>query len=46
MTMIDRHIFSQLISATALVLNQPESTLYDLLLDQWWGKVCSEKCDL
>ncbi|KJA30164.1 hypothetical protein HYPSUDRAFT_125792 [Hypholoma sublateritium FD-334 SS-4] len=38
MTMIDCRIFSQLISATALVLNQPENTLYDLLLDQWWGK--------
>lgn len=25
--------------ASAETLGQPESTLYDLLLDQWWGKV-------
>lgn len=39
MAMLDRQMFLQLISATAPVLNQTEATLYDTLLDQWWGKV-------
>ncbi|KAF7332027.1 Importin N-terminal domain-containing protein [Mycena kentingensis (nom. inval.)] len=34
--MADRQMFLQLIAATA-TSEMPESKLYDLLLDQWWG---------
>ncbi|TFK29370.1 ran binding protein 11 [Coprinopsis marcescibilis] len=36
--MADRHMFLQLMSATAAATNQIENNLYDRLLDQWWGK--------
>lgn len=35
----DPQVFSQLISATAVQLNQKETYLMEGLLDQWWGKV-------
>ncbi|KAF5321876.1 hypothetical protein D9619_000809 [Psilocybe cf. subviscida] len=38
MTMSDKNMFLQLMSASAPLLNQQETKLYDLLLDQWWGK--------
>ncbi|KAF9476494.1 ARM repeat-containing protein [Pholiota conissans] len=34
----DSRMFLQLMSASTPVLNQPETVLYDTLLDQWWGK--------
>jgi hypothetical protein len=34
-------VFFQLVSASAVQLNQKESFLVDQLLDQWWGKVSS-----
>lgn len=34
-------VFFQLVSASAIQLNQKESFLVDQLLDQWWGKVRS-----
>ncbi|KAJ3573347.1 hypothetical protein NP233_g2485 [Leucocoprinus birnbaumii] len=34
----DPQVFSQLISAAAVQLNQKESYLMEGLLDQWWGK--------
>lgn len=39
MVMSDKTMFLQLMSASAPLLNQQETTLYDLLLDQWWAKV-------
>ncbi|PPR07214.1 hypothetical protein CVT26_012647 [Gymnopilus dilepis] len=36
--MSDRQVFLQLMAASSHVLSQPESVLYDTLLDQWWGK--------
>ncbi|KAF8974448.1 armadillo-type protein [Flammula alnicola] len=38
MAMSDHRMFLQLMSASAPILNQRETTLYDTLLDQWWGK--------
>lgn len=38
----DSRLFLQLMAAAALVLNNPETKLYDLLLDRWWGKVSSD----
>lgn len=38
--MSDRQMFIQLMSASASVLRQTETFLYECLLDQWWGKVC------
>lgn len=38
----DSRLFLQLMAAAAPVLNKPETKLYDLLLDRWWGKVCSD----
>ncbi|PPQ99043.1 hypothetical protein CVT24_003603 [Panaeolus cyanescens] len=35
---LDTQMFQHLMMASAQALGQPESTLYDLLLDQWWGK--------
>ncbi|KAF9569336.1 ARM repeat-containing protein [Agrocybe pediades] len=36
--MADRRMFLQLVSAASPVLNQPETVLYDFLMDQWMGK--------
>ncbi|PPQ83268.1 hypothetical protein CVT25_004007 [Psilocybe cyanescens] len=36
--MSDRRMFLQLMSASSPVLSQAENVLYDLLMDQWWGK--------
>lgn len=38
--MSDRRMFLQLMSASSTVLGQAESVLFDLLMDQWWSKVC------
>lgn len=35
----DPQVFSQLISAAAVQLNQKEDYLMEGVLDQWWGKV-------
>jgi len=37
----DSRLFLQLMAAAAPVLNKPETKLYELLLDRWWGKVYS-----
>jgi len=37
----DSRLFLQLMAAAAPVLNKPETTLYELLLDRWWGKAYS-----
>jgi hypothetical protein len=34
----DRQMFIQLLSASAPVLGQTETFVYECLLDQWWGK--------
>lgn len=34
----DRQVFAQLMTATAEKIGMPEDKLYELLLDQWWGK--------
>ncbi|KAJ2930226.1 hypothetical protein H1R20_g6892, partial [Candolleomyces eurysporus] len=36
--MADAQMFLQLMSATAPAVNQPETNLWEGLLDQWWGK--------
>lgn len=38
--MADPQMFLQLMSATAPVLKQKETYMWECLLDQWWGKVC------
>lgn len=39
MAMSDKTMFLRLMSASASLLGQQETKLYDLLLDQWWRKV-------
>ena len=39
-------MFIQLLSASAAALGLTETSLYDGLLDQWWGKVRSHRIDV
>ena len=41
--MADRHMFLQLMSGAATDA-MPESKLYEMLLDQWWGTVSCGSC--
>lgn len=36
----DPLILSQLLAASASVLQKPETALWEALLDQWWRRVC------